>query len=191
MNVDQGKIVEILLRQNYVTAEDIKKAIASQGFAMGYIGLEYEVLLNDKNILSLNIHEHFMGAYPTITTKLVSFDVKNGQILVEENLYKNKESRNIVIELLKNKIKERAKEKAQEVEKENPEENHFIEILKAEPNTDNLQFLVSSEGISYYHTFDFPHVAKALEPNSEYLLTWQEIDSFVNKKGVLKDFYAN
>ncbi len=26
MNVDQGKIVEILLRQNYVTAEDIKKA---------------------------------------------------------------------------------------------------------------------------------------------------------------------
>ena len=49
-------------------------------------------------------------------------------------------------------------------------------------------FSVNEQGVTFYYDYDFPHVAKALEPNGEFFVSYADLKPFIKRDGLLARF---
>jgi hypothetical protein len=53
--------------------------------------------------------------------------------------------------------------------------------------TDNLEnFAFTDKGIMFYYNFNLPHALKALSPDEDILMTWDEIEDYVREDSLLE-----
>lgn len=46
------------------------------------------------------------------------------------------------------------------------------------------EFSISDRGVTFHHNYGFAHVAKALEPNGEFMFTWAQLKPFIKSGGL-------
>ncbi len=167
-----------------------KKEVKEKGYLMGLTNIDYEIILNDKGILSFINKNEFIAAHPTTNMEYFCFDLKTGKKIEsnqkQEDIFSSPKQKQVFMQGLKTKIEARGKEKMKELDAETtPELSERIKSISLE----NVTFMITPKGIDYIYSYDLPHVMQAIEPEITYSFSWQELDKFVKKDGVLAPFY--
>ncbi len=170
-------------------ASNIKASVAQSGMGQGCTNLDYEITHNDNGILSLTFQQQFMGAYPSGFSNMICLSLLDGSTISENALYNNYTAQAAVHGILEKIINARATEKLASIEDINTEDPFAITLKKPVNISGNLPFQVSRQGITYQFLFGFPHVAQSMEPDPNYLLTWDVLSPYIDKKGLFATFY--
>ncbi len=170
----------------------VKESLKTSEIHMGNTAISYQVLCNEKGILSIGITNEYMGAYPSGETKYASFDLKTGKLIQsndkQDDIFVSAKAKIEFQVLLTKKIKKSIEAKI----KESMSEPSDVETIKMNTNTIDLKYLqhaVTNKGLSFSYNFQFAHVTKALEPNGEFNFTWEEMSKFIKKDKAFAGFY--
>ena len=147
----------------------------------------YYVTYNKNDILSMIFWQEGIGAYPDSSLAVVSFDLKTGEFLKTENVFK-KDALDKLVGLLNTSLEGQIKLKEKEI---GEGEKEAVSALKSQTEGAGFDpgkldvFLVNDEGITFLYLFGFPHVSKALEPNGDIFIPYQKLRNFVKIEGPL------
>lgn len=150
----------------------------------GTVGADYNVLYNKNSVLSISIHIETMGAYPDEHYKDVNLNLTTGSRILISHLLKKSKMTELAAELdkiVQKRIKD--KTKLEGIGEEDAlqffERKHFT--------TDNLEdFAFTDKGVMFYYNFNLPHVLKALSPDEDILMTWEEIADYAREGSLLQ-----
>ena len=151
---------------------------------------DYEEVFNEKSVLTMMIWMEGAGAYSDGVTKYVVVDLATGGRASVNELFSDIPG--LVGELKK---------------KQDIEVAEAIKVIKADPefgNGDPKQlfeytgfeakdlnnFAVDRAGVAFFYDYGFPNVLKALEPEGELRLSWEEIKPFVKSGSLLARFLS-
>lgn len=149
----------------------------------------FKEVFNSQGILTVMLWMDGSGAYPSGVTQYVVVDTSSGLRLKPADLFADLPG--LVAEVKKKQDAEVA-EAIKEI-KADPEwpadddPKRLFEDVGLEPK-DIENFAVDGSGIVFYYSYGFPHVIKALEPNGEFRLTWNEMRPFLKPQGLLARF---
>jgi hypothetical protein len=150
---------------------------------------DYEVVYNDRGMLTVKLWMEGSAAYPDGVTKYSVIDTAKGVRVSPADVFTDLEG---LAKLLKKKQDAAVAEQ--------------IKVIKADPdlggdedpkqlfeNTnfevkDREWFAADMAGVAFFYDYGFPHVIQALEPDSELRLSWSEIKPFIRKEGLLARF---
>lgn len=147
---------------------------------------EFEVTYNQNGLLGVSVFMEGSGAYPSGRTVRVVIDSKTGFRLTPALSFQNtagllamvhRDMDKEIADAVK-RIKADADSSDFDAESQFRESAEFYKLSLRE-------FSVSDEGITFYHDYGFPHVAKALQPAGEFKYSWTEIKPFLKPGGLL------
>jgi len=148
--------------------------------------IDYEVKHNRNSILNLVYTVSGVGAYPDSFSKSLVVDLRTGARLTAADLFKRSSLSALATRLntdLNTEV-ERTRRKWG-ADGEGMEE----ELREARFDAGKLDdFTIDERGITFHYDFGFPHVAKALEPNGYYRLSWKELKPYIDSQGPLRVF---
>lgn len=146
----------------------------------------FEVGYNKNGLLSVAMFMEGSGAYPSGTTVRVVIDSTSGTRVTPALAFQN--TSGLLAMIKKDMDKEIAKAIADiKADKENGDfdaESQFAQAAEFY-KLSLKEFAISDEGITFYHDYGFPHVAKALQPDGEFKYSWTEIKPFLKPAGLL------
>lgn len=149
---------------------------------------DFQVNYNKNGLLSIYLFASGVGAYSSGYGKNIVIDLKTGAKLTAKDVFTN-------LGGLAAKVREKQeKEIADSLEeiKSNSdyEEENFDQLVDSANFTvkDLEGFSLGENGVTFHYDYGFPHVMKALEPEGNYFLSWQEIKPFVRRDGLLAAF---
>jgi predicted RNA-binding protein with EMAP domain len=148
----------------------------------------YEVGYNNNGILSIYLSMTGTGAYPSVFGKNVVVDLKTGNKITSNIVFINLDELAAKIKLKQIKEVEESIEEIKndkDYEEENPERLFESVDFTAE---DLDGFSINDEGVTFTYEYGFPHVIKALEPDGNYLINWNELKPFIKRGGLLARF---
>ena len=186
-----GADANLLARLNSYLATDsllfdnIDTVIANYAFCgCGTVGADYNVLYNKNSVLSISVQIETMGAYPDEYYKDVNLNLTTGSRILISHLIKKSKMPELAAELdkiVQNRIK--AKVKEEQIGEEDALQ--FFEGKKF--STNNLEdFAFTDKGVMFYYNFNLPHVLKALSPDEDILMTWEEIEDYAREGSLLQ-----
>ena len=149
---------------------------------------DYKVEFNDKGILAVTVWMEGSGAYPDGVSKYVVVDTATGRRVTPGEVFSDLAGLARAVKL-----------------KQDAAVAEAIKVMKADPDfaeedpkqlfaETNLQakdlegFSVDAAGVTFVYDYGFPHVIRALEPDSEFKLSWEEMKPFIRKGGLLARF---
>jgi hypothetical protein len=163
----------------------------------GFTGASYEVLYNAHNLLSVALHNEFMGAYPSTNTVHLTFDLRTGQRLAVRQLVAD------TLALRRRWQLAIGRRVAAHVRALSPDDPDLDAEMRAEvrerlgvdktgrptalePNEPRFNdFALTATGLTLYHNFDFPHVIQGLAPDPDYLFSYAELKNWLKPAGPL------
>lgn len=149
---------------------------------------DYKVLYNRNGILSISEWMEGTAAYPDGVTKYVNVDLAAGRRLAVTDVFQDLRRLAAMIK------KEQAAEIKASIEemKKDPESADvdpaqlFVDAdFKPE---DIKEFSISEKGVTFYYDYGFPHAIEALQPTGEYIYTWQQLEPYIRRDGLLARF---
>lgn len=152
---------------------------------------DYTVKYNAKNLLSIWLSCDGTAAYVSGMTKYLSFDLRSGEKLKIEDLFKAESLAGLnkaIINVLK---AEEAKMDAEGKEYLADERKSYPEI---KPTPDNIKlkdlsgFTITDKGVIFHYEYNFPNVIKALEPSGELFISFANLKPFISPDGLLGGF---
>jgi hypothetical protein len=163
----------------------------------GFVGASYEVLYNAHHLLSLALHHEYEGAYPSTSTVHLTFDLRTGQLLALRQLvadtaalrrqWQQAIGRRVAAHLraLPAQYPEADADTRAEVQEllGTTGAGHSLTFKPNEPRFSD--FALTRKGLALYHSFDFPHVIQALEPETIYLFPYAELKKWLKATGPL------
>lgn len=189
-NVPQPLIVSTAIEQAHAEFESKKNDFTES---------RYEVLYNDHGLLSVEFTSVYGGTYSSTVKRHATFDLRSGRLL---------EVRDVVADTLalqqrwQQSINRRVTEHLRALPKEYPQietdtnlltdvkhrlywndSTSTVELQDGEPRF--YDFAITSFGLVLYYDFGFPHVIEALQPDSDYQLTYADIKQWLKPKGPL------
>ena len=144
----------------------------------------YETKYNKNGILCINLWMEGSAAYPDSSSKIVVVDTRTGVRARPADVFTD------LTGLAASVPKKQEKEKRDAIER----------IRKEEPDADQPELLfgdkrltikdldgyeVGDKGVTFHYNYEFPHVAKALEPDGSFFYTWSELRPYIKKGGLL------
>jgi hypothetical protein len=187
-NIDaaiQKKINEQLSVKNLTDEmeEEIKKNFAECN--CGLINSSYVVNYNQSSLLSLTVVSEWLAAYPSFSTKYINIHTTTGQPIKIEQLL-SPASFDIVIKQADNILQERIAETKKEAAGTDEEEwaNELLTDKRFE-RVHLQNFTIHDNGITFYYPFHFPHAALAREPEGAIGFTFEQLNDFIDKNGLL------
>ena len=150
---------------------------------------DFEVVYNDRGMLTVKVWMEGSGAYPDGVTKYVVIDTAKGVRLTPADVFTDLDGLASVV---------KKKQDAAVAEQ--------IKVIKADPDfgsdedpkqlfeSTNFEakdldgFAADMAGVAFFYDYGFPHVIQAREPDSELRLSWNEIKPFIRKDGLLARF---
>jgi hypothetical protein len=151
---------------------------------------DFTEVFNDQGILTVELWMEGSAAYTDGVIKHVVIDVANGERLTPSAAFTDLPG---LIAAIKKK-QDAEVEKALKEIKANPEfaaadddpKRLFEYTDFEEKDLDN--FAVDMAGVAFFYDYGFPNVLKALEPEGELRLSWQEVRPFLKPGGLLARF---
>lgn len=149
----------------------------------------YDVNYNANSILSISLQIEGSGAYPSASTRYLVINTATGTRVRPADVFTN--TGELLAKLVK--IKDGLVAKALVDIKNDPEmkEEDLAALFKDSEEYHKVtldQFEVDEGGITFYHEYGFPHVAKAMEPDGDFFLTWAELKPYIKTGGLLGQF---
>ncbi|MDF7811248.1 hypothetical protein P1X16_07720 [Hymenobacter sp. YC55] len=186
--------------QPLVVSTAIEQAHAEfEGKKNDFTESRYEVLYNDHSLLSVEFTSVYGGAYPSTVKRHATFDLRTGSLLKVRDLVADTLA---LQQRWQQSINRRVTEHLGTLPKEYPQietdtnlltdvkhrlywndSTSTVELQEGEPRF--YDFAVTSFGLVLYYDFGFPHVIEALQPDSDYQLTYAEIKRWLKPKGPL------
>ena len=169
-----------------MSLEECKKEVAEGTWLRS---IDYEVDFNRNDILSLTYMMEGMGAYPTGTVRPISVRISTGKPLGVEETFRP-EGRKTLAGFIDQRLQKAIKAKLAELEPGDREElrDMLANRKGGKPvfRIKNLEgFEVVEDGVAFFYEFDFNHATLAWEPEESFVLSFQELWTFLDKKGPL------
>ena len=175
--IDPVKVLEINIKEELTEMQWLSEA-------------DFAEVFNNQGILTVELWMEGSGAYTDAVTKYVVVDVGKGERLTPSAAFVD----------LPGLIAAVKKKQAAEIEKAiidikaNPEfaaadddaKRLFEETNFEQKDLEN--FAVDMAGVAFFYDYGFPNVIKALEPEGELRLTWDEVRPFLKPGGLLARF---
>ncbi|WP_375435803.1 hypothetical protein [uncultured Hymenobacter sp.] len=159
----------------------------------------YEVLYNDHGLLSVEFTSEYRGAYPSTVKRHATFDLRTGRLMAVRDLVADTLA---LQQRWQQSISRRVTEHLRTLPEEYPQlatdtnlladvkhrlywndSTSTVELQAGEPRL--YDFAVTSFGLVLYYDFGFPHLIEALQPDSDYQLTYADIKLWLKPKGPL------
>ena len=175
--IDPVKVLEINIREELTEIQWLSEA-------------DFQEVFNEDGVLTMMLWMEGSAAYTDGVTKYVVIDVARGERLTPEQAFTDLTG--LVAAIRKKQDAEI--EKAIKEIKANPEfaaadddpKRLFEEATFEEKDLAN--FAVDMAGVAFFYDYGFPNVIKALEPEGELRLSWEEIKPFMKQDGLLARF---
>jgi hypothetical protein len=154
----------------------------------GVDSAEYEVGYNKNSILSIKLYMEVSGAYPSTMTKNLVVDLKTGKRVSLADVFTD--MKQLIVKIDKAKKDNETKAVA-ELKKDNAEDARTLQDMLRNKNyqvSKPEEFSVSDEGVTFHYDYGFPHVIRALEPDSDYFFKWAELKPSIKRDGLLAQF---
>ncbi|HEX6278815.1 MAG TPA: hypothetical protein VFZ49_02250 [Pyrinomonadaceae bacterium] len=150
---------------------------------------DFQEVFNDKGVLTMELWMEGSGAYSSGVTKYVVVDLMTGDRVMPTDVFVN-------IPGLVAAVKK----------KQDAEVEEAIKVIKADPEfpadqdpkslfeytdleeKDLENFAIDMAGVAFFYEYGFPNAIKALQPEGELRLSWNEIKPFIRKDGLLARF---
>ena len=151
--------------------------------------IDYTVDYNRNDILSLTYTVGGMGAHPSESQHRLSVRISTGRPLRVEETFRP-EGRKTLAGFVDQRLQKAIAAKLGELEEadraELQERLDRREGGKPIFRVKNLEgFEVVDDGVAFFYEFDFPHAYLAWEPDESFVLSFQELWTFLEKKGPL------
>ena len=148
--------------------------------------INYEVNYNKNELLDLTFNIAGTGAYPSGSSKHVLLSLKTGDPVKAADAFK---AGSLIA--LTRLVRKAFQASVEQAIKDQAKEGEDVKDLFAGKtfNEKNLdQFMVSDKGLAFLYDFDFPHVAKAAEPDGTYFFSFGDLKPFIKPEGPLAVF---
>lgn len=149
---------------------------------------DYDINYNKNGILSIYLSMSGTAAYPSTMGKNVVVNLKTGNEVKPADVFTNLNG--LAAEIKKRQSAEikQAKEDYKK-DSENSDFDGSEYFQNADFKAENLEnFNVTENGVTFTYDYGFPHVILALQPDGNYLLTWNELKPFIKRGGLLAQF---
>lgn len=174
--IDPVKILDINIQEELTEIQWLSEA-------------DFQEVFNQQGILTMMLWMEGSAAYTDGVTKYVVIDVAKGERLTPSTAFIDLPG--LIADVKKKQDAE--VEKAIKEIKANPElaadddpKQLFEYTDFEEKDLDN--FAVDMAGVAFFYDYGFPNVLKALEPEGELRLSWDEIRPFLKPGGLLARF---
>lgn len=151
--------------------------------------VDFQEVFNAQSVLTIELWMEGSGAYPSGTVKYVVVDVAKGTRLGPSDAFEDIPGLVAAVKKKQDAEVDKAikdiKANADYPEDDDPR-SLFEDRQFEEKDLDN--FAVDMAGVAFFYDYGFPHVIKALEPEGEFRLSWEEIKPFIRKDGLLARF---
>ncbi len=154
----------------------------------GVDSADFEVGYNKNSILSIRLFMEVSGAYPSTMVKNLVVDLKTGKRVSLADVFTD--IGQLIVKIDKAKKDSEAKAIA-DIKKDNADDARTLQNMLKNKNyqVSRLdEFSVSDEGVTFHYDYGFPHVIRALEPDSDYFFKWAELKPFIKTGGLLEQF---
>jgi hypothetical protein len=151
--------------------------------------VDYAVNYNQNFILEMTFTISGVGAYPSSSDKHRIVELKTGKVLKVLDVFKQ-ESLGTIAATVDRAMQTEIR---QTIAKADPEGKSLLtELTDQRFQIQNLNdFSISDQGVTFLYNFDFPHVAKALEPPGRYFLSYKQLKPYIKQDGALGLFLKN
>lgn len=165
-----------IVADNYDPSEDL----------VGLNRMDYSVAHNGNGILSLTIDIDWNGAYPSSWSEYHCYWLRTGEELTAAAIVAPAKLQGLLSKLdvpLQKELEQtlqsvRLNPEAQDVPLDRYVKGHFT--------VDNLKsFSVGSTGVTFFYTYNVPHVWKYYEPPGTFFLSYAELEPFLLPDGPL------
>jgi hypothetical protein len=172
-----------------VSREDLFNRIAfvsnDSSQRLGITEFDYQLIFQNQQIASFEFQYEWMGAYPESHSDYLTFNLKNGRVVQMIDLFTEEGSLMIKAELLK-----RRKMLVENAEKEwknelSPEDYASIkeDLFKCIQSPEINRAAITPNGIRFHHSFCFPGVSRALEPDLRIELSRGSLKPWLSEYG--------
>lgn len=149
----------------------------------------YEIDFNGLGVLAVTMTIDGVGAYPSSDSRRLSFNLANGQRISMST--QAGDGRDALLARLNSMLAAEIAEhkklyKDPQYEVEDPEA--LFEGVGTFDAARLEDFSVGKDGLTFYFTYGFPHVIRALEPPGRFFLPWNELRPYINASGVFRKF---
>ncbi|MDO7886902.1 hypothetical protein [Hymenobacter cheonanensis] len=152
---------------------------------VGVFGTSFEVLYNQKNVLSLALTTEYSGAYPWAATRHATFDLRTGRRLALADLLADTLAlRRRWHARINSRLAAYQKEVAREY-KDAPAAwatvrdytgwSDTLRQVRPARRPPLREFACTARGLVLYTSFEFPHAAMALAPPDDYLFPYASL----------------
>ena len=144
--------------------------------------LSYTVDYNKNSIVQFTYTRMGSSAYPSTFRNYVAVDLQTGQIITAADLF-SQGGLPKVVDLLNQVMQKRVQKTIAEKKSEYPDMTSRLAGKKFNPKELN-DFIIGENGITFVYDFGFPHVAKVLEPNSQFFLSYAQLRPYFKAVGL-------
>jgi hypothetical protein len=148
--------------------------------ALGVQGCSYEVTYNAHGVLQIDASCESMGAYPSGWLYHAVIDLREAKLLHARDAFRPEALAGLVARLDPLVV---AEAKASDAAKD-PDWASLV--ADAHYTTEDLDaFAVKDDGVTFFHAYQFPHVAEGLEPPGAYFQPWSSLEKDIAPEGAL------
>lgn len=148
----------------------------------GLTGCSYRVLYNTNSALSISVHIETLGAYPDSYYEDINLNLSTGKRILISDLIREDAINNLV-KRLDDTVQKRIKDKIKE---DNISEDDIKWAFGETKFTlESLShFAIVENGLMFYFDYGLPHVIKALSPDEDILMNYEELKYYFKNDGV-------
>lgn len=163
----------------------------------GFVRANYEVLYNDRGLLSVALTAEYMGAYPSTATRHATFELRTGRLLQVRDLLADTLA---LRQRWQQSITRRVGAHLAALPTDYPEldtamladmrqrlgwndTTRTVQLEGSDPRF--YDFALTPFGLTLYYDFGFPHVIQALQPEADYLFPYAALSAWLKPKGPL------
>lgn len=152
----------------------------------GITDVSYKVNHNANGLLDLTMTSETMGAYPDAFSEYLVYDLRSGARVRPGDVFST-------FRPIRSLIQKQVEDAIAAAKADDPSAAEDLNLMLGDTpgsvDDDTLgRFTIAKTGLTFHYSFGFPHVAKALEPNGDVLLTWAELKPSLRLDGLFATF---
>ncbi|MEZ5305844.1 MAG: hypothetical protein R2684_01730 [Pyrinomonadaceae bacterium] len=150
--------------------------------------LDYQILYNNRDILTIELIQEGSGAYPDGSSVTYVVDLKTGKRIMADQVFTNMPA---LVKMIDKAQKAEIKQAIIDAKAENLDDADSLDQMFKEYDakfTKVGQFIVDEKGVTFLYDYGFPHAVAALEPEGKYEFTWEQMKPYLKPGGLLTKF---
>jgi len=149
---------------------------------------DFQVVYNEKWILSIYLSMNGIGAHPTSFGKNAVVDLRTGnRVRVNDVFTKPDELTAQIRKIQQDEITDSTKEIKEQKDYGEVDTQKLFQHTEFK-KIHLADFSVQKDGIIFHYDHGFPYYLRAFEPGGNYFLSWKELKPFIKKDGLFGKF---